>query len=90
METEESGVYEVRFHNLSQLDTAATLKKRFKSLSLFYEEASAHASDTCPSFYRFKMTQSLQRVYEVEEHMGGVFIEELGKMHGDYLKLMEH
>ena len=32
----------------------------------------------------------INRVYEVEEHMGGDFIEELAKMHYDHVKLQEH
>ena len=34
--------------------------------------------------------ESINRVYEVEEHMGGDFIEELAKMHHDHVKLQEH
>ena len=30
------------------------------------------------------------RCYEVEEHMGGEFIEELSRMHQDHLNLLRH
>ena len=33
---------------------------------------------------------TINRVYEVEEHMGGDFIDELARMNRDHLKLQEH
>ena len=33
---------------------------------------------------------TINRVYEVEEHMGGDFLDELSKMHADHLRLQEH
>ena len=63
---------------------------RFATTSTFYNEASKVGYNICPGFYKYKITSGLERVYEVEEHMGDTFIEGLGKLHYEHLLLVEH
>lgn len=60
--------------------------ERFCTLNFYYEEVNRKCGGgLVPSFYRFKMYpmggETLNRVYEVEEHMGRVFIDELAEVH---------
>ena len=72
----------MRFHNVSPDEhNEESLTLQFSSLSLFYTEASKVASYVVPAFYKYKMGGNLNRVYEVEEHMGDKFMEGLAKLH---------
>lgn len=60
--------------------------ERFSTLNFYYDEVKKkYGGGLVPSFYRFKICpmngETLNRVYEVEEHMGRVFIDELAEVH---------
>jgi hypothetical protein len=107
VESESHGLYEVRFarlphkgdfYNLALEPAKVNLDKlkeryftKFQALNLYYCEVNKHFYNTCPAFYRFKISplipesrpggSLLNRVFEVEEYMGRLFIEELADMH---------
>jgi len=47
-----------------------------------------------PNFYRFKLCPpdcpTLNRVYEIEEHMGKVFLEEVAEMQRAHARQLQH
>lgn len=54
---------------------------RFASLNFYYSQvASTLGGGYCPNFYRYRICPldgtPLNRVYEVEEHVGRLFLEE--------------
>jgi hypothetical protein len=65
------------------------------SLEFYYNEVNKVSYNICPQVYRYKIKpfemvldgdSDMNRVYEVEEHMGFHFMEELGGMHYDFLQ----
>lgn len=59
--------------------------EKFQTLNFYYQQVNKHlGGGVAPNFYRFKLCpqdgSELNRVYEVEEHMGRVFIEEVAEM----------
>jgi hypothetical protein len=84
----------------SAREEALALFEQFSSLKYYYGEVNKISFNICPSFYKFRIhpidqvlkhdTDKLSRVFEVEEHMGGNYIEELAHMHYDHLKIIEH
>ena len=80
-------------------DTGATEEIRyffgkFQALNFYYEQVKKqHGGGLAPSFYNFKLSPLsgplLNRVVEVEEHVGRAFIEEVAEMHLAHQRLME-
>ena len=69
--------------------------QKFHCLNYYYKKvAEKCGTGIVPCFYRFKMSPMnepfLSRVYEVEEHVGRSFIEEIAEMHMAHLKSIEH
>ena len=67
--------------------------ERFSTLAFYYQEVNKKCGGgLVPNFYRFKIYpmngEPLNRVYEVEEHMGRVFIDVLAEVH--YKHSMAH
>ena len=67
---------------------------------MYYNEVNKYFHNVCPAFYRFKISplisqghpgsDILNRVYEVEEYMGRLFIEEVANMHQDHIRTIKH
>ena len=84
----------------SAKEEAEALFQQFCSLQFYYGQVNKSSCNICPSFYKFRIYpidqvlnsdgDKLSRVFEVEEHMGGNYIEELAHMHYDHLKIIEH
>jgi hypothetical protein len=60
--------------------------QRFSAINFYYSQVSrVIGPGFTPSFYRFKVLpmdgSKLNRVYEVEEHVGEIFLEAASKMH---------
>ena len=60
--------------------------ERFATLNFYYKQVAEEVGAGCtPFFYRYCIApmkgEELNRVYEVEEHMGSLFMEELAKMY---------
>ena len=68
---------------------------KFQTLNYYYNEVNRKFYNVCPAFYRFKICplepslDKLNRVYEVEEYMGKLFIEDLGNMHQDHIRMLK-
>lgn len=73
---------------------------KFQVLNFYYNEVNKHFYNICPAFYRFKIcpliggdeegSNTLNRVYEVEEYMGRSFMEEIANMHQDHIKMIKN
>jgi hypothetical protein len=68
--------------------------ERFQALNFYYAQVNKlHGGGLAPSFYRFKLCPlegpRLNRVFEVEEHVGRCFIEEVAEMHLAHQRLMQ-
>ena len=60
-------------------------------MNYYYNEVSKHFYNVVPAFYRFKISplvpagnfgsENINRVYEVEEYMGKIFIEDIANSH---------
>lgn len=69
--------------------------QKFQTLNFYYKQVNKTLGPGfVPNFYRFKIAPieapTLSRVFEVEEHVGRVFIEELAEMHLAHLKSKEN
>lgn len=69
--------------------------EKFQALNLYYQQVNQrHGGGVAPSFYRFRLCPLggplLNRVYEVEEHVGRCFLEEVAEMHLAHQRLMQH
>lgn len=69
--------------------------ERFQTLNFYYQQVNKHlGGGVAPNFYRFKLCpqdgSELNRVYEVEEHMGRVFIEEVAEMQRAHARQLQH
>ncbi|CDW75782.1 UNKNOWN [Stylonychia lemnae] len=83
--------------NLNQLKLRYYTK--FQGLNFYYNEVNKRYYNICPAFYRFKICPLivqkardkpfLNRVYEVEEYMGKIFMEDLGNMHQHHLQFIK-
>jgi hypothetical protein len=74
------------------------LFERFASLDFYYNEVNKISFNICPSLYKFRIKpfeqviqsasedMRINRVFEVEEHMGSNFMEQLAIMQYDSLK----
>lgn len=79
---------------------AQSLFEQFASLDYYYKEANKLTVNICPTIYKYRIhpfdavlqhkAHMLNRVFEVEEHMGNNFMDELAQMHQDNLKVVEH
>lgn len=77
-------------------EEAMELFQQFASLEFYYTEVNKISYNICPSVYKYrispfdsvrtKMSDSLNRVFEVQEHMGCTFMEELAFMHHENIK----
>lgn len=76
VESASQGIFEVRFLTVQKdKECIDSLLQRFATLSMFYSEASKVTSNAVPAFYKYKIGgEELNRVYEVEEHMGDKFM----------------
>lgn len=73
---------------------------KFQALNHYYNEVNKHLYNVCPAFYRFKISpliaegrpgsEVLNRVFEVEEYMGRPFMEGLGLMFQDHIKMLKN
>ena len=68
---------------------------KFQALNFYYQQVNKqHGGGVAPSFYRFKLSPLsgpvLNRVYEVEEHVGRCFIDEAAEMHLAHQRAMQH
>lgn len=68
---------------------------KFQSLNFYYAQVFKHlGGGFCPSFYRFRIQpmdgSKLNRVYEVEEHMGKTLLEEVARLHKAHQVVIEH
>lgn len=90
--------YEPQKINLEKLKLRYFTK--FQALNMYYCEVNKHLYNVCPAFYRYKISplvpegrpgsQLLNRVFEVEEYMGRLFIEEVADMHQDHIRLLKN
>ena len=67
--------YDIQVENVSDIDR---------------EQSSARGGSMRSKSLGNVKPDTINRVYEVEEHMGGDFLDELSKMHADHLRLQEH
>ena len=68
--------------------------QKFASLNFYYSQvASVLGGGVCPMFYRYRICpldgSKLNRVYEVEDHVGRLFLEEATQMHLEHVRLIE-
>jgi len=69
--------------------------EKFSARNFYYSQVGKqHGGGLAPSFYRFKLCPlggpQLNRVFEVEEHVGRCFIDEVAAMHMAHQRLMQH
>jgi len=68
---------------------------RFQALNFYYQQVSKQlGGGITPNFYRFRLAPTwapmLNRVYEVEEHVGRLLLEGLAEMHLSHQRLTGH
>ena len=64
-------------------------------MNFYYKQVNRQlGGGVAPNFYRFKLCPPdgpvLNRVYEVEEHMGRVFLEEVAEMQRAHARQLQH
>eukprot|EP00347_Sterkiella_histriomuscorum_P005365 403356888 len=71
---------------------------KFQAQNFYYNEVNKRFYNICPAFYRFKIcplitkptkNDCINRVYEVEEYMGKLFIEDLSNQHQDHIRMQK-
>ena len=92
----------VRFDEAAGSEQGADARKeivhffeKFQALNFYYSQVNKlHGGGLAPSFYRFKLCPLggplLNRVFEVEEHVGRCFIDEVAEMHLAHQRLVQH
>lgn len=65
--------------------------QKFNAINYYYKRVNIEQGPgLVPSYYRYKIApldyDELSRVYEIEEHVGRPFIDELAEMHLSHLK----